>query len=184
MRILGAVLAGGRSRRFGSDKAVALLDGETLIERVISALSGQVDAVVVCGRVMTIAGAGLTCVADRPAADLGPLGGLNAALFHAAQSGFDRVLSVPCDAPFLPGDLAARLGEPSSYASALPVIGLWPASLSAVLDRHLAVSEDRSMRGWAALVGARGVAIGGLDNVNTQADLAQLASERQSASST
>ncbi len=50
MRLLGAVLAGGQSRRFGSDKALALLDGRPLIAHVIAALAAQTEAVIVCGK--------------------------------------------------------------------------------------------------------------------------------------
>src|SRR5579872_4815856 len=101
MRILGAVLAGGRSSRFGSDKAAALIDGRPMLEWVIDALAPQVDDVIICGR----ASPGRISVAYRPRPDLGPLGGLNAALHHAAANGFDAVLSVPCDTPRLPADL-------------------------------------------------------------------------------
>ncbi|UVO50314.1 molybdenum cofactor guanylyltransferase [Sphingomonas sp. SUN019] len=179
MRTLGAILAGGRSRRFGSDKAVALLDGVALIGRVIAALGPQVDALVVCGRTID----GYDCVADRPGPDLGPLGGLSAALHYARANGFDRVVSAPCDAPFLPVDLVARLAEPPCYVAAMPVIGLWPSSLSETLDRHLATADDRSMRSWAVIAGVRSVDLGALDNVNTPADLDQLASAVRSASS-
>lgn len=179
MRILGTVLAGGQSRRFGSDKAVALFNGVALIERVIAALRPQVDALVSCGRRID----SCDCLADRPIPDLGPLGGLNAALHHAQANGFDRVVSVPCDAPFLPADLVARLSEPPSYASTMPVIGLWPSVLSETLDRHLATSDDRSMRRWAAITGARAIDLGALVNVNTLADLDQLASATRNASS-
>ena len=48
--ILGAVLAGGLSTRFGSDKALAELDGHTLIARAVDALSGWCEYVVVVGR--------------------------------------------------------------------------------------------------------------------------------------
>ncbi|MBA3896663.1 MAG: NTP transferase domain-containing protein, partial [Sphingomonadaceae bacterium] len=61
--ILGAVLAGGASRRFGSDKALAMRDGRPLIAHVVDALATQVDAVVVCGRDW----GGLPSIADRPA---------------------------------------------------------------------------------------------------------------------
>jgi hypothetical protein len=71
-RTLGAILAGGRSRRFGSDKALARLGGERLIDRAAAALRPQVDRLIVCGRVMPA----MVCVADRPSPDLGPLGGL------------------------------------------------------------------------------------------------------------
>ena len=48
--ILGAVLAGGQSTRFGSDKALAELDGSTLLTRAVDLLAGWCEHVVVVGR--------------------------------------------------------------------------------------------------------------------------------------
>lgn len=170
-RILGAILAGGRSSRFGSDKALALWEGETLLAHVVAALGRQVDALVLCGR----SDATLASVADRPGPDLGPLAGLNAALHHAAAYGFDAVVTAPCDAPLLPADLVARLSAgTATYAADMPVIGYWPAPLADRLDRHLARGGDRSMRRWIAAAGAVPVALGAIGNVNTPADLAAL----------
>lgn len=166
MRIFGAILAGGESRRFGSNKAAASLDGRALIEWVCDALAPQVDALVICGP---------EGLADRPAGRLGPLAGINAAL-HAGD-GFDAVLSVPCDAPYLPADLRVRLeaaGAPSFIEDA-PVIGLWPVALAEALDVHL-TGEDRSMRAWARRIGALGIRLDRpILNVNTPDDLARLA---------
>lgn len=166
MRILGAILAGGESRRFGSNKAAAALDGRMLIDWVRAALAPQVDALVICGP---------DGLGDRPAGRLGPLAGINAAL-HVARE-FDAVLSVPCDAPRLPVDLRLRLeavGAPSFIEDA-PVIGLWPVALAELLDEHL-IGADRSMRGWARRIGARGVQLDRpILNVNTPDDLARLA---------
>jgi molybdopterin-guanine dinucleotide biosynthesis protein A len=47
---LGAIIAGGKATRFGSDKAAALLNGRPLIEHVADGLREQVDALIVCGR--------------------------------------------------------------------------------------------------------------------------------------
>lgn len=170
--LLGAVLAGGQSRRFGSDKALAPLDGRALIDHVVAGLAAQTDALIVVGR----AHGGLTSVADRPVAGLGPLGGLAGALHWARANGFASVLSVPCDAPVLPGDLATRLaGEGPGYVVGLPVIGWWPSALADHLDRWLAEDRSRAMRHWAAAVGARGVVLDALPaNVNTVGDLAAL----------
>ncbi|MEZ0242781.1 MAG: molybdenum cofactor guanylyltransferase [Sphingomonas sp.] len=164
MRLLGAVLAGGESRRFGSDKALALLDGKPLIEHAIAALAGQTEAVVVIGR----AGG----VSDRPAPGLGPLGGINAAIHHAAANGFDAVLTCPCDVPALPDDLAAQLAD-GGYLAEMPVIGLWPATLGPGLDGWLAVDNERSVRGWADAAGVQRVTLAApIANLNTPADLA------------
>jgi molybdopterin-guanine dinucleotide biosynthesis protein A len=172
MRLLGAILCGGRSTRFGSDKALALLDDRPLIEHVRATLAEQADAVIACGRAV----AGLDWVADRPQPDLGPLGGLNAALHVAAARYFDAVLSVPCDAPRLPTDLVRQLtGEVPAYVADLPVIGLWPVALAPLLDQHIAADTRRSMRGWAGCAGARPVTLmAPIPQANTPAELDRL----------
>lgn len=173
-RSLGAILAGGRSTRFGSDKALATLDGQALIDRVAEALAPQVDALIVVGR----SHPGMTCIPDRPAPDLGPLGGIAAALHHAETHGFAQVLTVPCDAPFLPAGLRARLSAagPAVYLGDLPVVGWWPARAGPALDALLAEGGSRSVRAFADRIGATGLAgPTEIANINTPDDLALLA---------
>lgn len=170
-RVLGAVLAGGQARRFGSDKALAPVDGVAMIDRVIAALAPQVDGILICGR----AWGDHASVPDDPSGGLGPLAGLNAALHYAVAHGHDRVLSVPCDTPYLPANLREILGEDGAFMARQPVIGIWPATLAATLSAHLAKGDDRSMRGWARLAGAHEVAGSmAIANVNTRAELADL----------
>ncbi|MEP5936847.1 MAG: molybdenum cofactor guanylyltransferase [Erythrobacter sp.] len=168
MRLLGAILAGGKARRFGSDKALALYDGERLLDRVAKALAEQCDQLVLCGREE----AGFTCLADRPTPDLGPLGGLNAALHHAAANGFDAVLSSGCDAPNLPQTLTQQLsGEGAAIVQSQPVVGLWPSALATQLDAFIA-DEGRALYGFAERAGARQIAFDPpLLNVNRPEDL-------------
>lgn len=171
-RILGAVLAGGEARRFGSDKAMALLHGTPLIQHVLAGLGRQVAAVVVVGRAVD----GLPALADRPGRGYGPLGGLCAALHHAAAEGFDAVVSVSCDTPLLPEDLVARLAPVApSYVAGQYLIGCWPARLAGALDARLAETPDRSLRGWGRHIGARAVKFAQeIANVNSPDDLARL----------
>ena len=168
MRLLGAILAGGQSRRFGSDKAAALVDGTRLIDRVAARLAELCEAVVVCGRNEP----GWKCLADWPASGLGPLAGLNAALAHGATQGFDAVLASGCDIPDLPPDLALNLGgEGAAIVESQPVVGLWPVALAPVLERFLA-DGGRSLYRFADHARARRVAFDPpLGNVNTPADL-------------
>lgn len=128
----------------------------------------QCDAIVVCGREEE----GFTCIPDLPGPGLGPLGGLNAALAHAAREGFARVLSCGVDAPNLPPDLAATLaGEGPAIVQSQPVVGLWPAEIGATLAEYLE-SGGRALYGFAERVEARRI---GFDppllNVNTPEDL-------------
>lgn len=165
--LLGAILAGGRSTRFGSDKALAMMpDGRTLIDHATDALSPHVDMWVICGREGGLA--------DRPAPGLGPLGGLNAALHHAVAEGFAGVLTTGCDMPVYPAALAALLiGPEAAVLEGQPLLGWWPASLAPLLDAHLAEENSRSIRGWMERVGAREIAIPGLalPNINRPGDL-------------
>lgn len=175
LRILGAVIAGGQSSRFGSDKALAMLDGRPLIAHVLSALGAQVDEVIVCGRAL----AGYASLPDHPSAGLGPLGGIAAALRHAASCGFDAVATSACDTPHLPRDLVERLGRQApAYVASSPVTGFWPTSLRPELERHMATTSDLSIRAWARRVGAVPVDFDtDIPNINTPDDLASLRSE-------
>jgi molybdopterin-guanine dinucleotide biosynthesis protein A len=167
--ILGAILAGGQARRFGSDKAQALYEGARLIDRVAEALEAQCDAVVVCGREEP----GFACIPDWPEAGLGPLGGLAAALRHAEAGGFTLVLSAGVDAPDLPHDLAATLaGEGAAIVESQPVVGLWPTAALPALEAFLQ-GGGRSLYRFADAITARRIDLpAALMNINRPEDLA------------
>ncbi len=171
-RLLGAVLAGGRSSRYGSDKAIALWQGKPLIEHVIAALRPMVDELVICGRDF----GGRIGIPDRPAPGMGPLGGLNAALHHAAAHGFDVVISAGCDTPLLPGALLRQLrnSPDPAFVAALPVIGCWPARLAPALDAFMAEHRKHSIKAWADRVAAAAIDWPVLPNVNEPGDLSVL----------
>ncbi|HEV7342133.1 MAG TPA: molybdenum cofactor guanylyltransferase [Sphingopyxis sp.] len=170
MRTLGAVLAGGRSRRFGSDKAVAMLNGHSLLDHALASLRPHCDAVVIVGRDEGIA--------DWPRPDMGPLGGIAAALILAAETGFDQMLTAPVDCVRLPPDLRARLEPASAFVDTQPVIGLWSVAALDALQAMLTRETDHAVRAFARRVGARGVAIDfALPNINSIDDLARLASD-------
>lgn len=171
MKVLGAILAGGRSSRFGSDKALAVLDGQPLIEIVAASLSSQCDALIVVGRQH----AAFLCVSDRPRPDMGPLAGLAGALAYAADAGFDQVLSLGVDTLGIPADLRAKLAPAPAYVVNQPIIGLWPVTALALLDAILASDERHSMRHFIEQLGARAVTLESPpSNINTPADLEQL----------
>ena len=168
MRTLGAVLAGGRSSRFGSDKALAILDGRTLLEHARTALAPHCDALVIVGHHGGIA--------DWPRPDMGPLGAFAGALVHAVAGGFDQLLTAPVDCVHLPPDLRALLDPASAFLETQPVIGLWSVATLDTLQAMLEDERDLAVRAFARRVGARAVASGFVpSNINSVADLARLA---------
>lgn len=168
---LGCVLAGGQATRFGSDKALATLDGQTLIDRAIAALGAICGEVVVAGREE----ASVATVADWPRAGLGPLGGLAGALRHAKDNGFEAVLTCGVDSVNLPADLLDHLSPGPACAESQPVIGLWPVSTIVVLEEILTGSERRSVLHFAERAGARLIDLPEPPaNVNTPQDLDRL----------
>ena len=167
--ILGVVLAGGKSSRFGSDKAVAELGGRTLLARAVDNLAGLSDHVLIAGRETGPA----PCIPDWPREDMGPLGGIAAGLHHALDADFASVLTCGVDAPDLPDDLLDMLSPPPCYLADQPVIGHWPAGATSEIETILESEGRHSMLAFANAIGAKAVKSGRKPaNINTQADLA------------
>jgi len=107
--ITGVILAGGRGQRMGGvDKGLQDLDDRPLVQWVLARLAPQVDAVVINANQNLARYAALGCrvLPDAIPDFAGPLAGLHAALSQATTP---LLLTVPCDSPFLPDDLAQRL---------------------------------------------------------------------------
>lgn len=173
--ILGAVLAGGLSTRFGSDKALAELDGHTLIARAVDALSGWCEYVVVVGREMAPA----PTLPDWPRPGMGPLAGIASALHLARDENYAAVLTCGVDSVGLPENLPDLLGSAPAYLADQPVVGIWPAASLDVLEAMLTGEGRHSMYAFAEAVGARAVKLErGPANINTPADLAAVGKDK------
>lgn len=187
MRIAGVIIAGGRSSRMGREKALAMLAGKALLGHVIERIAPQVTAVVINanGDPERFAAFGLTVVADRLPGIGSPLAGLHAALSFAREEGFDAVLTVPSDAPFLPRDLARRLAEVHSTAALAAsagqqhfLTGLWSHGLLEELEAAIRDAGLVRVKDWAKSCGAAVVEWPDepndpFFNVNTQEELAE-----------
>jgi molybdopterin-guanine dinucleotide biosynthesis protein A len=117
-----AALAGGQSRRMGTDKALLPLaaGGEPMLGVVLKRLSAVADDVlVVADNRAKYAALGARVVPDlRP--DVGALGGIQAAI---ASSAHDHCLVVACDMPFLSLPLLQRMAdEPRDYDVLVPLV--------------------------------------------------------------
>lgn len=169
--ILGAVLAGGQSSRFGSDKALAELGGHTLLALAVDALSGLCDHVIVVGRETAPA----PTLPDWPGPNMGPLGGLAAALHYAQDEGYEAVLTCGVDSAVLPDNLVELLSPAPACLANQPVIGLWPASTAGVVENLLHSDDKHSMWRLTELLGARKVQTEKpVPNINTPHDLSAL----------
>lgn len=178
MSLAVVILAGGEGRRIGGGKPLLRLGGRSLIEHAIArARSWNVELAISVRSADQIDVPGIPLLVDPPGLE-GPLGGLASAL----SFGRETVLTIPCDAPFLPDDLPGRLAAAlTGHAAALaasnghvhPVCGLWRTEARARLDTY-AASGRRSLIGFAEAIGF--ATVEWLDaaffNVNSPEDLA------------
>ncbi len=190
MKILGAIIAGGQSTRMGGrEKSFLELAGATLLERTLSRLRFQVDDVIINanGDPSRFAGIGATVVEDVLTNVGTPLAGLHAALYYGASKGFDAVVTVPSDAPFLPLDLVARLvegGEVSGAAVARSggrdhyLTGIWTTAMAKPLGRLIEVKGMKRVQDFVVRAKAEKVVWAAIPhdpffNINTPEDLVE-----------
>jgi molybdenum cofactor guanylyltransferase len=187
---IGVILAGGRSARMGGgDKGLCPVGGTSILARIAARLAPQTKGLVISanGERGRFEAFGLPVLPDGPGDAVGPLAGVLAALRHAGGMDVPFVVSGPCDTPFLPADLVARLheararsGAPGAVASSQgrehPTIGLWPVSSlpeleQAVLGQGMRRARDAVSRLRLAEAEWTG-AVDPFFNVNTPEELA------------
>lgn len=159
MNILGAIIAGGQSRRMaGTNKLLLELNGEYLVARAARRLSQQTDQVVINlqSNEKTVASLGYPIVLDDQNDHLGPLAGISSVLKWVARSGIDidYIMTVPADAPFFPADLVNNLKDAigsndiaiahyGGYSQQL--FGLWSVGCSDDLSDYLDNPDNRKV---------------------------------------
>ena len=185
--ITGLVLAGGLGRRMESrDKGLVEFRGMPMVAHVAERLAPQVDSLIInANRSLTEYGAfGYAVISDEVGGFAGPLAGLHAGLKHCATP---FIVTAPCDSPFLPTDLVARLYEAlqeniaelavvKTGDQAQPVFALYSATLLPSLTRFLE-SGGRKIDAWYSthrVVEVPFADESALANINTIAELQAL----------
>lgn len=185
--ITGLLLAGGMGRRMGgADKGLIALDGVPMASRVLERLRPQVGPLLVNANrhLEQWRDYGLPVVSDEIGGFSGPLAGVHAGLLASTTP---WLLTVPCDSPFFPDDLARRLAAALAVSGAQlavarcegrlqPVFALLRRELLASLEAYLQ-GGGRKMETWFDAVGSIAVDfddMAAFANINTPAELEQL----------
>jgi molybdopterin-guanine dinucleotide biosynthesis protein A len=188
IEVTGIVLAGGQGSRMGGvDKGLAPFRGRPLVEHVIARLAPQVDEILVNANrnPEAYAGFGHRVIADEIPGFAGPLAGFERGLAHARGS---LVATVPCDSPFLPMDLVARLRAALEANGALVAVartGAQPHPVFCLMRREVHESlraflgsGQRKIDKWTAALRVVEVAFDdepeAFANINTRDELAVL----------
>jgi molybdopterin-guanine dinucleotide biosynthesis protein A len=166
-RVVGILLAGGKSSRMGGgDKCLRPLGGKPILARIIERLKPQVSDMVINanGDPARFAEFGLPVIGDSVAGFAGPLAGVHAGLqwVSANRPSIGYAVTVATDTPFFPADLVQRcLAEltdkpllvAKSNEGVHPVIGLWPVAIAPKIEASLKQGERKAGK-WVAEHGA------------------------------
>jgi len=162
IEVTGVVLAGGQGSRMGGvDKGLQPFRGRPMVAHAIERLAPQVDELLVNANrnPAEYERFGHRVIADEIAGFAGPLAGFERGLAHASGM---LVATAPCDSPFLPTDLVARLRKALEEAKAdlavaktgsqaHPVFCLMRRTVHPSLSAFLGRGERKSDRWYASL---------------------------------
>ncbi len=142
--LTGAVLAGGRSRRMGSDKGLLPLGGRRLVEIVLETIRPLFsDLIIVANEPAGYARFGIPVVADR-FPGCGPLGGIHAAL---SSSRWPHTFCIAYDMPFaIPAVITHLVSLAPGFDAVVPHSGAGYEPLHAVYGRSCLAPAEALLR--------------------------------------
>ena len=167
--ILGVVLAGGKSKRFGEDKNHAKLGDKTLLEHVLSKISNKFEEVLIVSshNLETQKKDNITVIPDC-LDDLGPLGGVLSSMKWVVDNKkpYKWIATFPSDTPFFETSIIQEYKKKTKINDSLlyfvksnnkrhNIFGLWSINLLKTLENDLIENNFRKVEEWANKTGVK-----------------------------
>ena len=165
--ILGVILAGGKSSRFGSNKSLSKLANNKLIEHVINKIDTYFSEILVVSNDsgLVIENKKIKIIEDCIKGYLGPLAGVLSAMKYANsfENKFKWIITFPCDTPFFEKLIIEKMIEKTTSPKEKiyfikdkkqrhNIFGLWSTSLESILEEDLK-NNFRKVDLWADKIG-------------------------------
>lgn len=145
--LYGVVLAGGKSARFGTDKAVVAYHGKAMILYALELLASLTNRVYISSSASEHAKLGFRVITDN-SCNTGPIAGLQAAL---TVSGEHPCLVLPTDLPLLTTTIVERIaqGYQANYDAAIarcnhqpqPLVGIYTSRCLPAIENQIALHD-------------------------------------------
>jgi molybdopterin-guanine dinucleotide biosynthesis protein A len=187
--VLGVVLAGGKSQRFGEDKSQVKLGDKILIDHILSEIIDEFNEVlVVSNNSINFKKSKKISLIEDFKKDLGPLGGVLTAMKWVKDNNKDYqwISTFPADTPFFKNQILKdflqninqekdKLFFIKSNNTRHNIFGIWSIDLIDKLEEDLARGE-RKVEFWANSVGVKNIEMefdnkDPFFNINTKEDL-------------
>ena len=185
--ILGVILAGGKSKRFGQNKSEVKLGNKTLLEHTLNKIKSKFNKIIIVSNKDSLKN--YTVIGDCIEGQLGPLVGVLSAMKWIKKNNFSYswLVTFPCDTPFFNTSIideftkASKLNDSYLYFAKTKekrhnIFGLWSLKLAETLEEDIIKNNYRKVEKWADKVGVKMInfSYDNTDpffNINTKEDL-------------
>ena len=188
--ILGVILAGGQSKRFGEDKTIAKLGNKTLLDHIISKIEKNFNEILIIENKEKIFRNKKNIFSTKDVIEgyLGPLVGVLSAMewIKSNEKNYNWIATFPCDTPFFNQNLIDKIKNfPINSSKKLfflksgskrhNIFGLWSLELKDILFKDIS-NGHRKVEEWANKIGPEIIEINEENdynflNINTKEDL-------------